>query len=190
MSEQEPPQQPEVETPRHQDFERSLPQVRRVTRWLESGQEIIQVAAGVLLFFGAFLAIGYAVFHFLDQLATATLTLAFPNETIHLNTEQNLAASLINLMSDILLVLIIAEIFNTILHYLRERTVYLKPFLFIGIISAARDLLATSARITFLEVEPKEFIQLMLELGVNLVIILGLSLALRLIRKEDASDPL
>jgi hypothetical protein len=76
------------------------------------------------------------------------------------------------------------------LHYLRERTVYLKPFLFIGIISAARDLLATSARITFLEVEPKEFIQLMLELGVNLVIILGLSLALRLIRKEDASDPL
>lgn len=190
MSEQELPPEAEVQAPRHQEPMSALPELQRVRRLLESGQEVIQVGTGVLLFCGAALALGYTVFHFIEQLGTATLTLAFPNETVHLTAEQNLATAIINLISDLLLVLIIAEIFNTILHFLREKTVYLKPFLFIGIISAARDVLATTARITFFEMQEKEFTELLVELGVSLAVILGLSLALRIIRKEDASDPL
>ena len=192
MSESEPPQEANAATPRHNDTlpQSTAAQLRRMERWLTNGEIIIQMAAGALLLLAALLAIGYAVYHFFEQIATATLTLAFPSENIHLTTEQNLAAAITNLISDLLLVLIIGEVFNTVLHYLRERTVYIKPFFFIGIISAARDILSISARITVLEVQEKEFVQLMIELGVNLGIILGLSLALRIIRKEDASDPL
>ncbi len=189
MREPGPPQEPDAA---RQDDGLQGPeqQINYVTRLLTTGSEIIQVAVGVLLFLGALLAVGYAVFHFFDQLATATLSLAFSNETVHLTAEQNLAASIINLISDLLLVLIIGEIFNTILHYLRDRTIYLKPFLFIGIISAVRDILVTSARLAILEVQEKAFEELMIELGVNLAIVIGLSLSLRLIRREDAADPL
>jgi uncharacterized membrane protein (DUF373 family) len=188
MNEQEAPLEPEAPGARQrpQSF---LPQTQRLARWLVIGEELIQSAAGILLLLGALLAVGYTVFHFIDQIVTATLILG-PQETIHLSVGQNLAEAIINLMSDLLLVLIIVEIFNTILRYLRDQTIYLKPFLFIGIISAARDILATSARLAVLEVQEKDFTELMIEMGVNLGIILGLSLALRLIRKEDASDPL
>jgi uncharacterized membrane protein (DUF373 family) len=190
MREQEPPQEPDAARQPAAGPGGTEQEINRVTRLLTTGSAVIQVAVGVLLFLGALLAVGYAVFHFIDQLATATLSLAFSNQTIQLSPEQNLAASIINLISDLLLVLIIGEIFNTILHYLRDRTIYLKPFLFIGIISSVRDILVTSARLAILEVQEKAFEELMIELGVNLAIVLGLSLSLRLIRKEDAADPL
>ncbi|HLW03695.1 MAG TPA: phosphate-starvation-inducible PsiE family protein [Ktedonobacterales bacterium] len=190
MRAQGPPQEPDAARQGDAGLQRPEQEINRATRWLTTGGEGIQIVVGVLLLLGALLAVGYAVFHFIDQLATATLTLAFPSETIHLSVEQNLAAAIINLISDLLLVLIIGEVFNTILHYLRDRTIYLKPFLFIGIISAVRDILVTSARLAILEVQEKPFEELMIELGVNLAIVIGLSLSLRLIRREDASDPL
>ncbi len=192
MSESEPPHEAHAATPRSDNMlpQSTAAQLRRMERWLIIGGNAIQMAAGALLLLAALLALCYVVYHFFDQLVTATLMQAFPNENIHLTAEQNLATAITNLVSDLLLVLIIGEVFNTVLHYLRRRAVYIKPFLFIGIISAARDILSISARITVLEVQEKEFLQLIIELGVNLGIILGLSLALRLIRKEDASDPL
>jgi len=188
MREQGPPQEPDAAN--RGDARAPAREFNRVTRWLTTGSEVIQVAVGVLLFFGALLAVGYAVFHFIDQLATATLTIAFPQEVVHLNPEQNFAAAIINLISDLLLVLIIGEIFNTIVHYLRDRTIYLKPCLFIGIISAVREFLLTSARLAILEVQEKAFEEIMIELGVSLAIVIGLSLSVRLIRREDAADPL
>ena len=191
MREPEQPPESDAANQGDQDFLRPPSQrIKWLARWLNSGEEMIQVAVGLLLFLSALLAVGYAIFHFIDQLITATLTFAVPGQPVHLDPAENLAAAIINLISDLLLVLIIAEIFNTILHYLRDRTIYLKPFLFIGIISAARDLLVNSARLAVFEVQERDFIELMVELGVNLIIIIGLSLSLRLIRKEDASDPL
>lgn len=190
MREPEPPPEPDAAQGNQDYFRPPLRQTRQLARWLTAGEEVIQLAVGLLLFLGALLAVGYAVFHFIDQLLTATLALPSSEEPVHLDLEQNLAAAIINLISDLLLVLIIAEIFNTILHYLRDRTIYLKPFLFIGIISSTRDILVTSARLAIIEVQEKPFIELMVELGVNLLIVIGLSVALRLIRKEDASDPL
>ena len=191
MSEQGPAQEPDAANRGNARVPtRPAQEFNRMTRWLTTGSEVIQAAVGVLLFLAALLAVGYTVFHFIDQLATATLTIAFPAEVVHLNPEQNFAAAIINLISDLLLVLIIGEIFNTILHYLRDRTIYLKPFLFIGIISAVREILVTSARLAILEVQEKAFEEIMIELGVSLAIVIGLSLSLRLIRREDAADPL
>jgi uncharacterized membrane protein (DUF373 family) len=190
MSEYEPSQETDAASQGNITVSQTpSPEAKQLTRLLMLGEAIIQVAAGMLLLLCALLALGYAIYHFLDQLLTATLTIGFPNQTIHLTTGQNIAEAIINLISDVLLVLIIGEVFNTVLHYLRHRAIFLKPFLFIGILSAARGILVVSARVAVLEVQDKEFTQLMIELGVNLLIILGLSLAMRLIRKEDATDP-
>jgi uncharacterized membrane protein (DUF373 family) len=189
MSESVPPQDADAALQRPNGPQQMpAPDIMSAARLLTLGEIIIQVAAGIMLFFSALLALGYTVYHFVDQLITASLTLNFPNQTVHLTVEQNIAEVIINLVSDLLLVLIIGEVFNTVLRYLRLRVISLKPFLFIGIISATRDILAISARISVLEVQAKEFTLLMIELGVNLAIVLGLSLAMRLIRKEDASD--
>lgn len=157
-------------------------------RWLTYGEICIQVIVGILLFLTALVALVYAVYHFIAQLTTTTATVGIPEQTIHLTASQNIAEAIISLLGDLLLVLIIVEVFSTVLHYLRDRAIFLKPFLYIGIISAARDILAISARVAIIGAHGEEFTELMIELGINLGIILGLCLALRLLRKEDATD--
>ena len=49
MSEQEFPPEAEAQAPRHQEPMSALPQLQRVRRLLESGQEVIQVELGISL---------------------------------------------------------------------------------------------------------------------------------------------
>lgn len=166
------------------------PKTNRTARLLEYGEAFIQAAVGVLLLLGAVVAVGYTVYHFIAQIRAPFIIIGPSGQVIHLTTPQNLAEAIINLLSDLLLVLIIGEIFSMVLRYFQDKMILLKPFLFIGIISAARDILAVSARIAVIEVSEPEFTQSMIELAVNLGIILGLSVALRLLRKEDVTNPL
>ncbi len=168
----------------------TLSQSSRMMRWLEYGEDFIQGAVGALLLLGALVALGYTVYHFIAQLRTPSVIIGPSGQTIHLSTPQNLAEAIVNLLSDLLLVLIIGEIFSLVLRYFHDRVIYLRPFLLIGIISAIRDLLTVSARVAIIEVSDLEFRQLMIELAVNLGIILGLSFALFLLKKADAANPL
>jgi uncharacterized membrane protein (DUF373 family) len=94
------------------------------------------------------------------------------------------AQDVIALVSDLLLTLIIMEVLGTVVHHLRERETTLKPFLFIGIISATRGILAVGARLSVStngSISPDEFIRDMVELGVNAAVIIALGVTMKLI---------
>jgi uncharacterized membrane protein (DUF373 family) len=75
------------------------------------------------------------------------------------------ALAIIKFISDLLLVLIIMEVLRTIIHYLKEHTTSLQPFLFIGIVSATRSILSIGARLAVENLSNPDFIRAMIELG-------------------------
>ncbi len=166
------------------------PLLSRVARWLDGGEALLQAIVGLLLFLAALFTIGYAIYDFASQLASPEAFITGPGQPVHLSEPQNIAEAIIALVGDLLLVLIILEVLTTVLHYLREHTVSLKPFLFIGIISAVRELLVVSARLAVIHVSGDELWQLLAGLGVSTGIILGLGITLRLLTREAGTDTL
>lgn len=74
------------------------------------------------------------------------------------------------------------EVLGTIIHFLKAHATSLRPFLFIGIVSATRGILSIGARLSVeQEVSPQEFNKSMIELGVNAAVILALGITLKLI---------
>lgn len=140
--------------------------------WLERGDRLIYGLVGVCFFLGALFTLGYAFYHFYHQL------------NINFSDPSSIAQAIINLVSDLLLVLIIMEVLGTVLHYLRERATSLKPFLFIGMISATRGVLAIGARLSVTHVSGDEFRDAMIELGVNAAVILALGITLRVLSRQ------
>ncbi len=75
------------------------------------------------------------------------------------------------------------EVLGTVLHYLKEHATSLRPFLFIGIVSATRGILSIGARLSVENVQQAEFIRSMIELGINAAVILALGITLKLLGK-------
>jgi uncharacterized membrane protein (DUF373 family) len=101
--------------------------------------------------------------------------------------------AIIDFVSGLLLTLIILEVMSTVVSYLKTHATSLKPFLFIGIISAVRGILAAGARLTvggLEEIRADEFRNLMIELGVNALVIVALGVTLRIIGRylEDKTS--
>ena len=107
-----------------------------------------------------------------------------------------------SLVNDLLLVLIIMEVLRTVARFLRKRELNvdvgdLVPFLVIGGISAARRILAIGANLSLNEAQHLEheagnigaganwdrFNQAMIELGVDAVLIIVITLALLVIHR-------
>lgn len=164
------------------------PALSRMARWLDDGESLLQGVVGLLLFLAALFTIGYAIYDFASQLISPEAFITGPGQTVHLSEAQAIAEAIIALVSDLLLVLIILEVLMTVLHYLREHTVSLKPFLFIGIISAVRELLVVSARLAVIHVSGDELWQLLASLGVSTGVILGLGITLHLLTREAGTD--
>ncbi|HVB59835.1 MAG TPA: phosphate-starvation-inducible PsiE family protein [Ktedonobacteraceae bacterium] len=148
---------------------------------LDRGDTIIYAIVGACFFLGGFFALGYSFWNFGSYLL----------DNIPL-TPAIVAESIVQLISDLLLVVIIMEVLGTVIHYLKSHVTSLRPFLFIGIISATRGILLIGARLT---VESgghttENFSSDMIELGVNAAVILALGITLRLIGKaaEDYSE--
>ena len=140
---------------------------------LEQVDSVIYAVVGACFFLGAIFSLGYSFWHFADTiipLSRLTPTLS--------------ATAIIQLISDLLLVLIIMEVLGTVIHYLRAHATSLRPFLFIGIVSATRGILSIGARLSVEgEVSPQIFLRSMIELGVNAAVILALGITLKLIGK-------
>ena len=136
---------------------------------LERGDSIIYAVVGVCFFLGGFVALGYSFWDFGYTILMQTLTPAI------------LATAIIQLVSDLLLVLIIREVLGTVTNYLKSHTTSLTPFLFIGIISATRGILSVGARLTV--GENVNFNNAMIELGVDGAVILALGITIRLLGK-------
>ena len=138
---------------------------------LDQGDSVIYAVVGACFFLGAIFALGYSFLHFASTI--------FPLSRL---TPTLSATAIIQLISDLLLVLIIMEVLGTIIHYLKAHATSLRPFLFIGIVSATRGLLSIGARLSVeQEVSPQEFNKSMIELGVNAAVILALGITLKLI---------
>ena len=160
------------------------------THFLESTDSLIYALVGASFLVAALCSLCYSIVKFALALWTASggsLDLLFSGP--------NTGTALINFVSDLLLTLIIMEVLGTVVHYLRTRATSLKPFLFIGIISATRGVLAVGARLSVADFQQlsssssPEFRNSMIELGVNAGVIIALGLALRLIGRFLDDEP-
>jgi uncharacterized membrane protein (DUF373 family) len=83
------------------------------------------------------------------------------------------------LMNDLLLVVILLELFRTVINFLKSRTISLEPFLHVGIIAAVRRLLTIGAEMTLRgDISETRFNQYLLDALVSIGIILALVIAL------------
>jgi len=95
----------------------------------------------------------------------------------------------ISLINDLLLVIILLELFRTVLGFLQSDRIRLEPFLHVAIIASVRRILTAGAELSHLHGIPEETFQhYLMDLGLHVVIILVLMIALFLIRKSETSQ--
>ena len=133
---------------------------------LARGDELVYVAVGVLFLLAAAAMGVYSI------------------EIFVRNWKDDFPLDLITFINDLLLVLIILEVLGTVRSYLETGTTSLEPFLYIGIISATRRILAIGAQTTLGEVKNESFEHLMIDLGVNGGVVLALAVALFLFSRN------
>ena len=156
----------------HANKEGRLP---RSAALLERADTLIYTIVGICFLVGALITLGYAFWAFGTQITDA----------LSKNDVSLVAPAIIQFVSDLLLVLIIMEVLGTITHYLKSQATSLRPFLFIGIISATRSILSVGARLSVAGSSEAsvEFLHAMIELGVSAAVVLALGITLKLLGK-------
>lgn len=156
------------------DEERNDPVARVAGNFLDNGDSVIYAIVGICFLVAGLIALGYSFWDFAVNLTSQKLTPPI------------FATSIIQFVSDLLLVLIIMEVLGTVTHYLQSHTTSLRPFLFIGIVSATRGILSIGARLSVestRSIGQQDFVNDMIELGVNGAVILALGITLKLLGK-------
>ena len=173
----------DVEDDTASDVETSRP-----SRWveiLEWFDEKVYILVGITFLLAALLSLLYGLLSLGDAiLAPMFMPAGFSLQAL-LKNEAG-AQDIIALVSDLLLTLIIMEVLGTVVHHLQDGETTLRPFLFIGIISATRGILAVGARLSVSTngtLSREEFIRDMVELGVNAIVIIALGVTMNLIGK-------
>lgn len=142
---------------------------------LDRSDSVIYAIVGASFLLGAFFALGYSFWDFFT-----TLTGIFAKSP----EPSAVANAIIQFVSDLLLVLIIVEVLGTVIHYLKAHATSLRPFLFIGIVSATRGILSIGARLSIgKSVTSEDFTRDMIELAVSAAVILALGITLKLLGK-------
>ena len=92
------------------------------------------------------------------------------------------------LVHDLLLVIILLELFRTIINFLKTKIITLEPFFYICVIASTRRILTTGAQITSMEdLTDQVFHRYLLDLGANVLVVLALVLAVYLVRRAVPS---
>jgi uncharacterized membrane protein (DUF373 family) len=88
------------------------------------------------------------------------------------------------LVHDLLLVIILLELFRTIINFLKTKVITLEPFLYICVIASTRRILTTGAQIAYMdELTDQVFNRYLLDLGANVLVIVALVVAVYLARR-------
>ena len=156
------------------------------SKLLDRSDSLVYAIVGVCFFLSGLFALGYSFWQFGGTIFDISSIVADAAARHNPTTSQEVVASaIIQLISDLLLVLIIMEVLGTVVHYLKSHITSLHPFLFIGIISATRGILSIGARLSVegSAVSSPEFTRSMIELGVNAGVILALGITLKLLGK-------
>ena len=102
----------------------------------------------------------------------------------------NLPRAVLVLLNDLLLVVILLELFRTILNFLKTHSITLEPFLQVGIIASLRKVLTLSAEMVLTgETGSTRFTQYLLDVGVHGGVVVALVLALYLYRTSRPDVP-
>ena len=147
-----------------------------VTPWLNGADTFVYVLVGLVFLVGALAMLGYTVVTFVQNLNG--------------HGEGGFPQAVITLVNDLLLVMIIMEVLRTVLSYIEEGGASLRPFLFIGAISATRRILAIGAEMsisgeTQRQLSREDFTRRMIDLGINAVVILIIVIALYLLARRE-----
>ena len=95
----------------------------------------------------------------------------------------------LTLINDLLLVIILLELFRTIIRFLQIDVITLEPFLNIGIIASIRRLLTSGAELAHItEVSEELFQRYLMDIGLNVVVVVVLTLASYLVHRSRADS--
>jgi uncharacterized membrane protein (DUF373 family) len=131
---------------------------------IESLDDLIYVLTAAVFVLAAAAMLGYSVYGFARH------------------AHAGFAPAVVALINDLLLVMIMMEVLKTILSYLEDHAISLRPFLFIGIISATRRILTVGAGLAIASNPTRaELWNNLDDLLVNAAIILALAIAIRLV---------
>jgi uncharacterized membrane protein (DUF373 family) len=143
----------------------------RGERLLDFGDRAIYIVVAVLFLLAA---LGMAIY--------AVVTLVS-------HAGEGFPAQLTEFINDLLLVLIILEVLSTVRSYLSTGHTSVQPFLFIGIISATRRILAIGVETSLGPSTDSAFRRQTVELAVNAGVVLALALAIFLLSRRSGAEP-
>lgn len=93
----------------------------------------------------------------------------------------------LKLLNDLLLVIILLELFRTVVRFLQTEVLALEPYLAVGIIACTRRILTASAELSHqAQVTTQEFYQYLMDVGLNVSVIMVLIVAVFMVRKRPA----
>lgn len=96
--------------------------------------------------------------------------------------------AVLGLVHDLLLVIILLELFRTTINFLKTKVIALEPFLYICVIASTRRILTTGAQISYMdELTDLVFNRYLMDLGANVLVVVALIVAVYVSRR--ASPP-
>lgn len=91
----------------------------------------------------------------------------------------------LKLLNDLLLVIIVLELFRTVLRFLQTDQLLLEPYLAVGIIACTRRILTASAELSHLpQITDQLFDRYLMDVGLNVTVIMVLIVAVFFLRKR------
>jgi uncharacterized membrane protein (DUF373 family) len=104
--------------------------------------------------------------------------------------QAGLLPSGLKLLNDLLLVIILLELFRTVIRFLQTEVLDLEPYLAVGVIACTRRVLTASAELSHLpNMTETQFYQYLMDVGLNVAVIMVLVVGVFLVRKRPASPP-
>jgi len=99
--------------------------------------------------------------------------------------KMTLLAAGLRLLNDLLLVIILLELFRTVVRFLQTEILALEPYLAVGIIACTRRGFTASAELAHVpDVTNEQFYHYLMDVGVNVGVIMVLVIAVFLIRQR------
>jgi uncharacterized membrane protein (DUF373 family) len=104
--------------------------------------------------------------------------------------QAGLLPSGLKLLNDLLLVIILLELFRTVIRFLQTEVLDLEPYLAVGIIACTRRVLTASAELSHqLNITETQFYQYIMDVGLNVTVIMVLVVGVFLVRKRPPLSP-
>jgi uncharacterized membrane protein (DUF373 family) len=136
--------------------------------WMETLDGLGYITAGFSFLVLGMVVFGHAWYQFFQKFSVGVLP------------------AVLSLLHDLLLVVILLELFRTIINFLKTHIITLEPFLYICIIASTRRILTTGAETAYAEKLTTEvFHRYLLDVGVNVLVIVALVVAVYLARRSS-----